>query len=402
MTKLRQADLKYRESLGLRPHLTPGSADGDGVAKQEKPTHIAFGSKVVIPPHARKSSSREGSTSAGGRHSQYSICHSSFNRSGSVPTLRSASPSVDGETSRETAKKGGWISQMRTSSDLSDSSKPQLGVEAVQTTIQPRPPRTGSGSKTRRRPVRVKGNNGTRSRNDNSTESCQKDSSMHNDGNNNLHRDRRTASESETDVSLSETISRSASESSLKCSENESSLSESFNKLSMNSNKNNANEERDKQLNEKDKLSVKSNELQANSTMFTFSSRPRSAPRSPRQRHKKAQENLSSSSIEEKPEIRITGTETNGHIKGRNKRYQKSNNKEHYEGDFCRLSGESSEEDNDVERRLRSSVSSTRSGSKSPKLSPLQSSEDFSPPVTPQCLRASIKSSLLKEVSILC
>lgn len=409
MTKLRQADLKNREALGLPPPVTPGPADADtGTKHGEKPTHIAFGSKIIIPPHARKSSSRDGSTSAGGRHSQSSLYHSSFNRSGSVPIFRSVSPSADGEGSRETLKSGRSPPQMRANNETSDSNKPQLGVEAVQTTIQPRPPRTGSGSKPRRRPVRVKGSSISRVGNEHSKESSQTESGLNNvnDSNSNQHTDRRTTSESETDVSHSGTISRSASESSLKFSGNESLLGESFGKLSINSNKSEGHEikERNRELKEKDyknKLSVKSDDLQLNSKMFTFSSRPRSAPRSPRQRRKKTQDNSASSSAENKPDIKITEVELNGHVQVSKPRSRKGSDKEYYDDDFCRVSGESSEEEDGIQKLFRTSNSSTRSGSKSPKLSPLESPRSSSPPATPQsCLRASIKSSLLKEVSI--
>ena len=401
MAKLRQADLKNREALGLPPPITPGPTEADtGTKHEEKPTHIAFGSKVVIPPHARKSS-REGSTSAGGRHSQSSLYHGYFNRSDSVPTLRSVSPSSHGDPTKDTSGSGH-------PSDPLESDKPQLGVEAMQTAIRPRPPRTGSGNKTRRRHVRVKGSGSTRVSSADSKDTNQPDSGLGSvsDTNNNQRTDRRTTSESETDTSHGVTVSRSASESSLKFSGNESLLGESFGKLSINSNKSEGREiqKRNRELKEGDnttKSSTKVDGSQSNGTMFTFSSRPRSAPRSPRQRRKKTQDKSLASPTESicKPEIQVSGAEVNGYSVETKPRSRKGSNREHCDDDFYRLSGESSAEEDGVQKLLRSSASSTRSGSRSPKLSTSGSSREMSPPATPQCLRASIKSSLLKEVS---
>ena len=404
MAKLLQAETKARERAGLPPPSTPVLSDSDGAGSrlEDQPTHIAFGSKIVIPKHARKSSREGGASSAGGRSSS-----SGLNRSGSIPQLTSVSPALELESGRESSRQTHRLSYQRSFSDAtnlhSESSDTQLGVEATQTTMQPRPPRTGSGGKTRRRPLRVKhpGSSKTRSAND-------KDVT-----NNSIKSDVPVNGSSGTKDNVSEdsnpeSISRSQSESSLKMSGNDSSLAESFNKLRVKIPDKDQNGHINQDTNSKEQTPLTAEIEKGSPPVFTFSSRPRSAPRSPRSRQRKQHDfNSATTPAEEKPEIKLSSQgavdlkDSSKNLKVQN-RARKGSDRSEYDDDFYKASGESSTEEDDLQNFLKASGNS-RCSSRGSRLSPLPSSPEPSPEPDPlsksQILRMSIRSSLLKEVS---
>ena len=435
MSKIHKADVKVREAAGQAQSPTPAISEAEGLTKEDRPTHIAFGSKVVIPLHARKSSRDSGS--AGGRSSREGSGRPvGLNHSNSVPHLRSNSPNADLDTSKESGRQSHRLAYQRSVSDAmgTDSPKPQLGVEATQTAIQPRPPRTGSGSKTRRRPVRARDSNSAKAR---GSVSNRKTSEV----------DKSGVGKDESD-SCPDSISRSQSESSLQMSGGEAALSESFGQLALQSKKDKSNckpieetvdiakegsssqaaqprnTEDYREMSGKGVSGGKGKDGEQNSnghaevvgsqgqhaptpkasqeSMFTFSSRPRSAPRSPRARWKTKSQNPEKAQ-NGRPEIQITteSTESDSGSTGKS-RGRKESDRSEYEEDFHRASAESSEDD-DLQKFLKSG-SHSRSSSRGSRRSPLAStsSSGEAQPVTPspQCLRTSIKSSLLKEVCI--
>ena len=469
MSKIHKAEAKAKEAAGLPPTPTPAVTDTESGTKEEQPTHIAFGSKVVIPPHARKPS-REGSLgSAGGRSSREGSGRSSgLQHSNSVPHLRSNSPSTEPESSRESSRQTHRLSYQRSVSEAtgSESPKPQLGVEATQTTIQPRPPRTGSGNKTRRRPVRVRGSNSAKAHS--SSASRKTSEVLSTEVDDAVSSGDRTSADKDESDSYPESISRSQSESSLKMSGNEGSLGESFQRLQDIKRERSDSKGIDKSLNvlgsdpkmgrnsanlggdahvgrskpgvNEDSLRTPANEhtsvenkytekseLKSNGhvdearskdqqtlapkilkdSIFTFSSRPRSAPRSPRTRRKsKSQDTRNTgNSPDAKPEIQITGesTESESGV-GVGNRARRESERSEYDEDFYKASGESSEDEDDLQKLLKSSNNSRSSsrGSRRSPLSSIQSSGEPQVAPSPQCLRTSIRSSLLKEVSIFC
>lgn len=407
MTKLWQAEIKARERAGLPPPSTPVLSDSDtaGSRLEEQPTHIAFGSKIVIPKHARKSSREGGASSAGGRTSS-----SGLNRSGSIPQLMSVSPALEPDSGRESSRQTHRLSYQRSFSDAtnlhSESSSTQLGVEATQTTMQPRPPRTGSGGKTRRRPLRVKhpGSSKTRSTDDKdvTNNSIKSDAPV-----NGSSGTKDNSSEDKDLDSNPESISRSQSESSLKMSGNDSSLAESFNKLRIKIPDKDQNGHVNHDINSKEQTPLTTEVEKGSPPVFTFSSRPRSAPRSPRSRQRKQQDfNPATTPAEEKPEIKVSSqgpVDLKDFSKSRKvqNRARKGSDRSEYDDDFYKASGESSTEEDDLQNFLKASGNS-RCSSRGSRLSPLPSPEP-SPEPDPlsnsQILRMSIRSSLLKEVS---
>ena len=407
MAKLWQAEIKAKEKAGLPPPPTPVFSDSDtaGNRLEEQPTHIAFGSKVVIPKHARKSSREGGASSAGGRNSS-----SALNRSGSIPLLTSVSPALEPESGRESSRQTHRLSYQRSFSDAtnlhSESSNTQLGVEATQTTIQPRPPRTGSGGKTRRRPLRVKHLGSSKARNTDDKDtinlSCKSDAPL-----NGSSGTTDTVFEDKDLDSNQEPISRSQSESSLKMSGNDSSLAESFNKLQVKILDKDQNGHVNCDMNSREQPPLTAELEKGSPPVFTFSSRPRSAPRSPRNRQRKQQDfNISAIPAEEKPQVKIPPQgpmdlkNSSNSLKVQN-RGRKGSDRSEYDDDFYKASGESSAEEDDLQNFLKTSGNS-RCSSRSSRLSPLPSQEP-SPEPDPlsnsQILRMSIRSSLLKEVS---
>ena len=409
MAKLWQAEIKAKEKAGLPPPSTPVLSDSDAAGNrlEEQPTHIAFGSKVVIPKHARKSSREGGASSAGGRNSS-----SALNRSGSIPLLTSVSPALEPDSGRESSRLTHRLSYQRSFSDAtnlhSESSNTQLGVEATQTTIQPRPPRTGSGGKTRRRPLRVKHPGSSKSRNTDDKDainlSSKSDAPL-----NGSSGTKDTVSEDKDLDSNQEPISRSQSESSLKMSGNDynSSLAESFNKLQVKIPDQDQNGHVNCDRNSREQPPLTAELEKGSPPVFTFSSRPRSAPRSPRSRQRKQQDlNISAIPAEEKPQVKISSQgpmdlkDSSNSLKVHN-RGRKGSDRSEYDDDFYKASGESSAEENDLQNFLKTSGNS-RCSSRSSRLSPLPSQEP-SPEPDPlsnsQILRMSIRSSLLKEVS---
>lgn len=393
MAKLWQADIKAREKAGLPPPSTPLLTDSDsGNRQEEEPTHIAFGSKIVIPKHARKTSREGGASSAGNRSS--SVLH----RSGSIPQLRTVSPAVEPESGRESSRQTHRLSYQRSFSDATnlhstESSNSQLEVEATQSMMQPRPPRTGSGGKARRRPFRVKhpGSGNAKSRN-----ADDKDST-NNQVKNEVNRPS-TSKDNVSEDSNTESISRSQSESSLKMSGNDSSLSESFNRLQIKIPDKEQNGHNNNDIDSKEQLPLTAEAEKGSPPVFTFSSRPRSAPRSPRSRQRKQQESYpgAKAPAEEKPP---TQTSTQAlDAKDYKTRARKDSNRSEYDGDFYKASGESSAEEDDLQNFLKTSQNS-RCSSRGSKLSPLPSpSPEPDPLSNSQILRMSIRSSLLKEV----
>lgn len=381
LLKLRQADLKVREAAGLPPPTTPTVSDHDtSVAKQEEqPTHIAFGSKIVIPKHARKASREGGSNSAGSRSSS-----NLFNRSGSTSNMRSSSP-LDLDASSSSATYRGKIQRSMSETTDAEHSKIQLGIEAMQSAIQPRPPRTGSGSKSRRRPLRVRTKGGSTLQSAGSRTNSESDklgdstSSYGKPEGASTERSDRYDKDSD---SYSETISRSQSESSLKASGNESSLGESFNKLKLKEQKNSSEQKPGTDLTE--------DNVKKSNMMFTFSSRPRSAPRSPRNRRRR-QNGFPKSPVEEKPQIEVTEAKDSLELPTAT-RDRRESDKSEYDEDFYKNDSESS--DDDLLQKLLKSSQMSRSSSRGSKHSPRGPETSQ----TPHVLRTSIKSSLLKEV----
>ena len=397
MAKVWRSEFKAKEKAGLPPPSTPVHTDSDpGSRQEEEPTHIAFGSKIVIPKHARKSSREGGASSASGRSS------SGLNHSGSIPLLGAVSPAVEPESGRESSRQTHRLSFHRSFSDATNLSSAELSnshleVEATQSMIQPRPPRTGSGGKTRRRPFRVKhpGSGNVISRSVNGKDAT--NNSVKNEVNGSLSKD--SVSEDKDIDSNPESISRSQSESSLKTSGNDSSLAESFNKKVQikipdkeqnghNSNYGITSNEQLPQTTEVEKSSP---------PVFTFSSRPRSAPRSPRSRQRKQHDsNPGTAPSEEKPALQTLDVK-DSRSKAQS-RPRKDSNRSEYDSDFYKASGESSAEEDDLQNFLKTSGNS-RCSSSSSKLSPLPSSSPEPDPLSnSQILRMSIRSSLLKEV----
>ena len=401
MAKLWQAEIKAKEKAGLPPPPTPVLSDSDAAGNrlEEQPTHIAFGSKVVIPKHARKSS-REGASSASGRNSS-----SALNHSGSIPQLTSASPALEPESGRESSRQTHRLLYQRSFSDAtnlhSESSNTQLGVEATQTTIQPRPPRTGSGGKTRRRPLRVKhpGSSKSRSTDDRDAISLSAKGEAPLNGSSGT---KNTVSEEKDLDSNQESISRSQSESSLKMSGNDSSLAESFNKLQIKIPDGDQNGHFNCDVNSREQPPRTAELEKGSPPVFTFSSRPRSAPRSPRSRQRKQQDfNTNAIPAEEKPQIKTSSRvpvdlKDSNSLKVQN-RGRKGSDRSEYDDDFYKASGESSAEEDDLQNFLKASGNS-RCSSRSSRLSPDQSPEP-DPLSNSQIFRMSIRSSLLKEVS---
>ena len=399
MAKLWRSEFKSKEKAGLPPPSTPIHTDSDpGSRQEEEPTHIAFGSKIVIPKHARKSSREGGTSSASGRSS------SGLNRSGSIPLLGTVSPAVEPDSGRESSRQTHRLSYQRSFSDATslssaELSNSQLGIEATQSMMQPRPPRTGSGGKTRRRPFRVKhpGSGNTISRSVDGKDPT--NYSVKNEVNGSLSKD--IVSEDRDLDSNPESISRSQSESSLKTSGNDSSLAESFNKLEIkipdkeqNGHNNNYG------ITSKEQLPQTAEVEKSSPPIFTFSSRPRSAPRSPRSRQRKQHDSNSGiAPLEEKPALQTLDVKYS-RSKGQN-RARKDSNRSEYDSDFYKASGESSAEEDDLQNFLKTSGNSRCSSSGS-KLSPLPSpSPEPDPLSNSQILRMSIRSSLLKEVRTL-
>ncbi|XP_032221977.2 protein CFAP20DC isoform X1 [Nematostella vectensis] len=380
ITKLRLADLHAREVAGLPPPSTPTISEMDSTKQEERQTHIAFGSRVAIPKHARKPS-REGSSV--GRSSSNML-----NRSSSVTQLRSSSPH-DIDTARD--KDHRIIPFQRSMSDASEieNVKSPLEVEAVPTAIQPRPPRTGSGNKSLRRPVRVRGGSGGKGgRGSRNMSTSDQPSSQENTSGYRQKKDSISEGsekyEKDSD-SCSESISRSQSESSLKASGNDSSLGESFKKLNING--------------QRQKPEKYGTSMSKQNAMFTFASKPRRAPRSPRAR-KNRKDDFVSSPVESKtnnlksPNIVVTaGPDMKASECSPKQRGRKESERSEYEEDFYRASGESSEEE-DLQKLLKTS-SASRTSSRGSRRSPFDTPE---PPQTPHVLRTSIKSSLLKEI----
>lgn len=400
MAKLWQAEFKAKERAGLPPPSTPVLADSEaGSRQEEEPTHIAFGSKIVIPKHARKTSREGGASSAGGRSS-------GLNRSGSIPQLRTISPAVEPDSGRESSRQTHRFSYQRSFSDATnfhstESSNSQLEVEATQTMIQPRPPRTGSGGKTRRRPFRVKhpGSGNSKSRNADDKDTI--NNPVKNEVNGSSVSKDSVSGDKDLD-SNTESISRSQSESSLKMSGNDSSLSESFNKLQLkipDGEQNGHNNNSD--INSKEQLPLTAEVEKGSPPIFTFSSRPRSAPRSPRSRQRKQQDSYSGTTpVEEKPALQISSQklDVKDSMNKTKSRMRKDSNRSEYDSDFYKASGESSAEEDDLQNFLKTSGNS-RCSSRGSKLSPLASpSPEPDPLSNSQILRMSIRSSLLKEV----
>ena len=399
MAKLWHTESKSREKAGPPPPSTPIFSDSELSSRQEEePTHIAFGSKIVIPKHARKSSRDGGSSSAGLRSS------SGLNRSGSTPQLRTVSPAVEPESARESSRQTQRLPCQRSLSDATNSfsseqSIVQLGIEASQSTMQPRPPRTGSGGTSRRRPFRVK-HPGSGSVKGHKIDEM-KDVTNSNKTETNGTESKNGIYEKDVDLNL-ESMSRSHSESSLKMSGSENSLSESLNKLQMRipskeqNGHNNNNYYSDHDGNSKESIPLNADREKESPPVFTFSSKPRSAPRSPRNRQRKHHDSNGTGAQEDKPVLQslhtLSVTETKMQGRGR-----KDSNRSDYDSDFHRASGESSAEEDDLQNFLKTSGHS-RCSSRESKLSPLTPSPEPDPLSNSQILRMSIKSSLLKEV----
>ena len=408
MAKLWQAELKAREKAGLPPPSTPVLSDSDtaGSRLEEQPTHIAFGSKVVIPKHARKSSREGGASSAGGRTSS-----SGLNRSGSIPQLMSVSPALEPESGQESSRQTHRLLYQRSFSDATNlhsesSSNAPLGVEATQTTMQPRPPRTGSGGKTRRRPLRVKHPGSSKSRNTDDKDATNNSKSDTPVNGSSGAKDNNSSEDKDFD-SNHESISRSQSESSLKMSGNDSSLADSFNKLQIKIPDEDQNGHANHDVNSNSQTPLTAELEKGSPPVFTFSSRPRSAPRSPRSRQRKQQDlNTAAIPAEEKPEIKLSLQgpvdlkDSSKSLKVQN-RARKGSDRSEYDDDFYKASGESSAEEDDLQNFLKASGNS-RTSSRGSRLSPVPSpgeSPEPDPLSNSQIFRMSIRSSLLKEVS---
>ena len=409
MAKLRQAEAKAREIAGLPPPTTPVVLESDSGGKAgEQPTHIAFGSKVVIPKHARKSCREGGTSSAGGRSS------SGLNHSGSIPQLRTASPATEEDSGRESSRQPHSVYYRRSFSDATDlrteTLKSQLEVEATQSRMQPRPPRTGSGGKTRRRPVRVRnpGISKTHTVDDKDINSTGIKAVV------NLNGAKLSVVSNKELDNNAETISRSQSETSLKMSGNDSSVGESFSYWQSNNVK--RKDQNGHPINNSTDQSTIATKISSDSPpqpVFTFSSRPRSAPRSPRNRQRKPQDSVvqRTTPSDEKPDVKVCVPEPveigDPMSKADKIRTRRESERSEYDDDFYKASGESSGEEDDWQKLLKTSGNSRCSsrGSRGSRMSPVSSPQASSSPDTDplsnsQILRMSIRSSLLKEVRV--
>ncbi|XP_038068577.1 protein CFAP20DC-like isoform X2 [Patiria miniata] len=184
MNKLRHAEFK------LKPDSRPGSStepldlNSSMKGRRNRPTHIAFGSKVPVPAigagkkPASAGSQREGSESASSRSSRSS--HSRALKQEGDPLVSDRSVSAKKEVDRLTVHSG---SRQRQASDpgtevadlesrvdkgtLKGSNTWSAGLEASKEDnfVQPHPPRQKSGDKSRR-VVKVRPNSGKRERGD--------------------------------------------------------------------------------------------------------------------------------------------------------------------------------------------------------------------------------------------
>ena len=113
-------------------------------------THIAFGSKVVIPPHIRLKDTHENTAGKAVRTTRSS--HSRSKLGHSVPDLGKAGEEMVKPKEKQSLKQKESQGALQHSDTNESSTK---SVNANQASIQPRPPRTSSAGKVRR-PVRVK------------------------------------------------------------------------------------------------------------------------------------------------------------------------------------------------------------------------------------------------------
>ena len=127
MSGLQSADIKLRLGSGLsRP---TSQSDQQKTDKSQK-THIAFGSRVAVPKHASRSSSRGGTASAA---------------------------SLERQTSTVSLGSSNGLNSSNSTVDLNGSSSaimPQ--VEGQRPKLQPRPPKPGSGKAVRRPNPRIR------------------------------------------------------------------------------------------------------------------------------------------------------------------------------------------------------------------------------------------------------
>ena len=113
------------------PITTPSGHEGT-TPRQDQETHIAFGTKVVIPPHLRRNSFKE--------------------KSETNKTQRLVSSSKTKQSDVRYTNDGLVVKSPLSPKGNEDSPR---GIDANQASIQPRPPRTSSAGKIRR-PLRVK------------------------------------------------------------------------------------------------------------------------------------------------------------------------------------------------------------------------------------------------------
>lgn len=130
------------------PLSTPSGHDGT-TPRQDQETHIAFGTKVVIPPHLRRNSLKENRESSKIPHnSRLSSSKTKYGQS--APDVR--------HTNDDLVK-----SPLSPKGNQDGGSSDSTGIDANQATIQPRPPRTSSAGKIRR-PIRLKSSSAGKTR----------------------------------------------------------------------------------------------------------------------------------------------------------------------------------------------------------------------------------------------
>ena len=127
VAKLIAANISFRVGSGV------SSRDASGAKSDDKPTHIAFGSRIVVPKHAKKTSKPAGDS--------LNRSHSESDISGKLSLSLSSSSSSKIDSS-----------QM----DVSQNEEKAPQIEVQKPTIQPRPPKPGSGRAYRRPYPRVR------------------------------------------------------------------------------------------------------------------------------------------------------------------------------------------------------------------------------------------------------
>ena len=136
---------------GVNPSTPASTPSGHDVTtpRQDQETHIAFGTKVVIPPHLRRNSCKENREAS-------KIPHNSRLSSSRTKQSDIRYTNDDLVMKSPLSPKG--------NEDRASGDSTAKGIDVNQATIQPRPPRTSSAGKIRR-PFRLKSSSAGKTRN---------------------------------------------------------------------------------------------------------------------------------------------------------------------------------------------------------------------------------------------